>query len=66
MKDMDQSIVMPCIELNDKCSMENSELVPMSSFVDPEYYSMRTKITCSMWLEKKSENSRRMLARFLR
>ncbi|XP_033186272.2 glutaminase isoform X3 [Bombus vancouverensis nearcticus] len=65
-KDMDQSsIVMPCIELNDKCSMENSELVPMSSFVDPEYYSMRTKITCSMWLEKKSENSRRMLARFL-
>ncbi|XP_033351007.1 glutaminase liver isoform, mitochondrial isoform X5 [Bombus vosnesenskii] len=66
MKDMDQSsIVMPCIELNDKCSMENSELVPMSSFVDPEYYSMRTKITCSMWLEKKSENSRRMLARFL-
>ncbi|XP_068976598.1 glutaminase liver isoform, mitochondrial isoform X5 [Bombus flavifrons] len=65
MKDMDQSIVMPCIELNDKCSIENSELVPMSSFVDPEYYSMRTKITCSMWLEKKSENSRRMLARFL-
>ncbi|XP_012167574.2 glutaminase liver isoform, mitochondrial isoform X5 [Bombus affinis] len=65
MKNTDQSIVMPCIELNDKCSMENSELVPISSFVDPEYYSMRTKITCSMWLEKKSENSRRMLARFL-
>ncbi|XP_071859488.1 glutaminase isoform X5 [Bombus fervidus] len=65
MKDTDQNIVMPCIELNDKCSMEDSELVPMSSFVDPEYYSMRTKITCSMWLEKKSENSRRMLARFL-
>ncbi|XP_017758897.1 PREDICTED: glutaminase liver isoform, mitochondrial isoform X1 [Eufriesea mexicana] len=67
MKETDQSIVMPCIALNEKYppENENSSLVPMDSFVDSEYYSIRTKITCGIWLEKKGEVSRRMLARFL-
>ncbi|CAD1472739.1 unnamed protein product, partial [Heterotrigona itama] len=60
-----QSIVAPYVEMNDKCSTESSALVPMSSLVDSEYYSIRTKIACSIWLEKNTENSRRMLARFL-
>ncbi|KAK1133395.1 hypothetical protein K0M31_011208 [Melipona bicolor] len=65
MKDGNQSIVMPYVETDDEHSTESSALVPMGSLVDSEYYSLRTKIACSIWLEKKTENSRRMLARFL-
>lgn len=66
MKDENQSVVVPYVETNDKCSRESSALVPMSSLVDTEYYSIRTKVACSIWLEKNTENSRRMVARFLR
>lgn len=31
-----------------------------------EDYAIKSKIACSIWLEKKNEQSTRMLARFLR
>ncbi|CAL7939614.1 unnamed protein product [Xylocopa violacea] len=65
MKDTNESVVVPRIELDEKCSTENTELVPVNNFADAEYCSIRTKISCSMWLEKKSNDSTRMLARFL-
>ncbi|XP_076762982.1 glutaminase isoform X2 [Xylocopa sonorina] len=65
MRDTYENAVVPRIELDEKCSTENSELVPVNNFVDTEYCSVRTKISCSMWLEKKCNNSIRMLARFL-
>lgn len=68
MKETDRGFVMPCLALNEKYpdEKEKSSLVSMDRFIDSEYYSLRTKITCAIWLEKKGEISRRMLARFLR
>ena len=66
MKDESQSVVVPYVKMNDKCTTESSALVSTSSLVDSEYYSIRTKVACSIWLEKNTENSKMMLARFLR
>ncbi|XP_043261572.1 glutaminase liver isoform, mitochondrial isoform X3 [Colletes gigas] len=60
MKAKDEIIVVPRISKN--VSTENMELVPAD--VSSEY-SIRSKIACSIWLEKKGYKSKRMLARFL-
>ncbi|XP_076682223.1 glutaminase isoform X5 [Andrena cerasifolii] len=62
MRDNNQSVVIPRTEINEKHATESSEIVPANSTDD---YSIRSKIACSIWLEKKDYNSKRMLARFL-
>ncbi|XP_076636309.1 glutaminase isoform X3 [Colletes latitarsis] len=60
MKAKDEMIVVPRIKKN--VSTESIELVPADVSSD---YSIRSKIACSIWLEKKGYKSKRMLARFL-
>ncbi|XP_034186775.2 glutaminase isoform X5 [Osmia lignaria lignaria] len=62
MKDKSQSIVVSDSEMNNEYSDENPEMMPAKFSED---YSIRTKIACTMWLEKQGYKTRRMLARFL-
>ncbi|XP_029044766.2 glutaminase liver isoform, mitochondrial isoform X4 [Osmia bicornis bicornis] len=62
MKDKSQSIVVSHSEMNNEYSDENPEMMPAKFSED---YSIRTKIACTMWLEKQGYKTRRMLARFL-
>ena len=62
MRDKGQSIVVSHSEMNNEYSDENPEMLPAKFSED---YSIRTKIACTMWLEKQGYKSRRMLARFL-
>lgn len=54
---------MPYIELIDSDSKANSDLQLAKLSED---YAIKSKITCSIWVEKKNDQSTRMLARFLR
>jgi len=54
---------MPYIESIDDDSKANSDLELANLSED---YAIKSKIACSIWLEKKNDQSTRMLARFLR
>lgn len=54
-------MVAPCVDQ----THDDSEIVPMNYLNDSQYYSLRTKIVYSIWLERNSENSKQILARFL-
>ncbi|XP_047360391.1 glutaminase liver isoform, mitochondrial isoform X1 [Vespa velutina] len=51
-------LIMPYIDVNDR----NLKVKYIDSYMD---YSIRSKIACSIWLEKKNEKSSMVLARFL-
>lgn len=63
MKENGLSIAVPCVAVAEECSTESSALVPIGISDD---YSIKSKVACSIWLEKKGYKSKRMLARFLR
>ncbi|KAG9430989.1 glutaminase liver isoform, mitochondrial isoform X4 [Apis mellifera carnica] len=54
-------MVAPCVDQ----THDDSEIVPMNYLNDSQYYSLRTKIVYSIWLERNNENSKQILARFL-
>lgn len=54
---------MPYIEAIDFDPKRNSSLQLAKL---PEDYEIKSKIACSIWLEKKNDQSTKMLARFLR
>jgi len=57
------TITMPYIESIDCDSKEKSNLQLAKLSED---YAIKSKIACSIWVEKKNNHSTRMLARFLR
>lgn len=64
-KSKNRKMVVPCVKVDDQ-PYDDSEIVPMNYFDDSQYYSLRTKIVYTIWLEKNSESSKQILARFLR
>ncbi|XP_076656611.1 glutaminase isoform X2 [Halictus rubicundus] len=62
MKENRLSIVVPCVAMDENDSADSKALVPVNI---PDDYSIRSKVACSIWLEKKGYKSKRMLARFL-
>lgn len=58
------TIAMPYIEAIDSDPSKDKSNLQLAKLA--EDYAIKSKIACSIWVEKKDEQSTRMLARFLR